>query len=298
MVVTGKKIKSKKKNKVIPKKVKILCKKYHIRLTTKKGSKKIKKSICILLRELKKKTRSTKGTSFGKRQRRRFGDDEKPAEVEKNLSKWAKTKKFAKEHPKKFAAMIVAPIALAGIAVVAGPAILTALSASSAASAGAGGALTAGSTALSAGENALHGAKTAKTLIEKEQQLSAASRAFAAAQSGFTSAVEGTQNALTAVNQGVETLQKVKETVGNIQNVVPTGQTIGELTNVIANTPAFGKRNRSRFGENLKKYPQFGKSKFGHSNYIPAQQVMNFGMTKQRAMKIIRDLYRKNCKNV
>ena len=62
---------------------------------------------------------------------------------------------------------------------------------------------------------------------------------------------------------------------------------------------AFGKRRkRTRFGEIFKNYPQFGKSSFGHSNYTPKQQVMNFGMTPKKAMEIIRKLYRKNCKNV
>jgi len=327
-MVNGKKVKDKKKSKkikIIPKKVKILCKKYHIRLTTKKGSKRIKKNICILLRELKKKikgTRSTKGTNFGKRrirQKRHFGEgEEKSAEVEKKLSRWAKTKKYAKEHPKKFAAMIVAPIAIAGAAVIAGPAILAALAASSAAGtagvvtvAGAGEALAAGTTALTVGEKALHGASTAKTLVEKEQQLSKTAKALSAAQKGLSTAAAGTGEALTKVKEGVEKLQEVKGTVDQIKNAIPPGKNIEEVTadakdvlNQLPNVPtSFGKRNLSRFGENFKKYPQFGKFKFGnsfgHSNYIPKpNQVMNFGMTKQRAIKIIRDLYRKNCKKV
>ena len=65
--------------KTIPKKIKILCKKYHIRLSVKKKSKRVKKSLCVLLRELKKKIKNQKKS----KKRSKFGEGEEPEKKSK-----------------------------------------------------------------------------------------------------------------------------------------------------------------------------------------------------------------------
>ena len=315
-----------KKIKKVSKNIKILCKKYSIRLTIKRGSKRIKKSLCILLRELKKKikgTKSTKRSNFGKRRRRRFGEGEENVAVQgkkANLFKRAGsgiknkaivTGNYAKANPKKFAAMVVGGVALAGLAAVVGPALLaggaaasTTAAAGTTAVVGASEALTAGTTALTLSKKGLQGAQGAHTILEKEKQLSNAAKALSTAQKGLSAAAEGTGKALDAVQEGVNNLEKVKQTLNQVKALVPNDAVqnaqdgLQEIEKQAAQA-AFGKRRkRTRFGEIFKNYPQFGKSSFGHSNYTPKQQVMNFGMTPKKAMEIIRKLYRKNCKNV
>jgi len=305
-----------KKVKKIPKNVKTLCKKYSIRLTIKRGQKRIKKSVCVLLKEIKKKMKGTKGTQFGKRRRRRFGEGEGEGEGEQqplqvqgkkaNLLKRAgkgivnKSKaagRAAKRNPGK---ALVAGLVVVGAATMAaasggllGPEAMV-MAGTAVKSAGSVGAKFSGKVGDMGQKIVEKGAEASKHVsLENINKLN-----DTVAQSKQTLAP-----VLAAAHK--ENKEEIKEAVTEAANVGATqgaaaGAAAGEQ--VAAASTAFGKR-KSRFGDCGcgKVYPQFGKSKFGKSKFgntseLGKQQVMNFGMTKKKAMEIIRKLYRKNCK--
>ena len=289
---------------------------------------------------------------FGKRRRRRrFGEGEESLEVKgekanifKRIGGGIKHKAvavghYAKAHPKKFTAMVLGGVALAGVAAVAIPAMAgagavagTAVVAGETAVVAGGAATTSAATGLSTAttglgmfgklKHALGGAKkagdTAKvvsTLAEQERTLAHTAEALNESKSSLSTALNATKKGLGALSDGVSSLQQVKTTVDTARALVPQGaqkdvqegvRAIGEITEKVPEpgaSTAFGKRRRRRHSRKTrfgncgcgKTYQQFG-NKFGNTSEIGKQQVMNFGMTKKKAIEIIRKVYRKNCK--
>jgi hypothetical protein len=301
-----------KKVKKIPKNVKTLCKKYSIRLTIKRGPKRIKKTLCVLLKEIKKKMKGTKGTHFGKRRRRRFGEGEENGEQplpegEQPLQVQGKKANLFKRAGKGFVNKSKAAGRAAkrnpGKSIVAGLAVVGAatMMAASGGLLGPEAMVMAGTAVKSAGSmGAKFSGKVGKmgqTIVEKGAEAS-------------------TQISFENVNKLNDTVAKSKQTLApvleavhkenneEIKEAVKEAAQVGATQGAAAGAASFGKRRkRTRFGDCGcgKVYPQFGKSKFGKSkfgntNELGKQQVMNFGMTQKKAMEIIRKLYRKNCK--
>jgi len=301
--------KSRSVSKKIPKKIKNMCKKFNIRLTTKKGSKRIKKTMCVLLRELKKKVKGRKN---------KFGEGEKETKKPGRLKRIGGA---IKRNPGK--SLLIGGALIGGIALTAvtfgaaGPAVAAGEGALLTGAAGAAGA----SEAVGAASAALTAANAAKRVGDIAGAAKHAEEAAKLASKG-SSALEHAQTALSSA-------EKASQVIGQIKSVVPIGgeavnQNIGEVqqnhqkaaealqenvntTNTQLNTIQ-QKANELLVNSVIKPsaFPSppsgsFGKrrSYFGHSSTIPAQQVFNFGrgrMTKATAMKILRDLYRKNCK--
>ena len=244
--------------KKIPKKIKALCKKHHVRLTYKKNGKKNKKTICVLLKELKVKVKKSKKSKFGES----LPTD--PVKKENYLKRKAKeTVKWVKANPKKAALGLIvgagtaAAAAFAAPILIAGGGIAGVTSAASAglagfSASGAAGLASAGAALKNVGSMAGKGLNSALNTSKQLQDLQS---------------IPGVSDAATALKNGMISPTELKDAI--------------EVAPVV--TP-FGKR-----------------TKFGNSNYLPSQQVFNFGktktVTKSQAMKILRNVYRKNCKN-
>ena len=106
---------------MITKKIKKLCKRLKIKITIKRGSKRIYKSEKVLLKQIKKKIKKVKRSRRSERTRRaRFGEEETPAEGSYFKRKRAALKKWSAENPKYTKALKYA----AGAAAIAGTAFV------------------------------------------------------------------------------------------------------------------------------------------------------------------------------
>jgi hypothetical protein len=251
------------KNKKIPKNIKTLCKKYSIRLTIKRGPKRIKKSLSVLLKEIKKKMKGTKGTHFGKRRRRRFGEGEQPLpEGEQPLQEGTKKgifKRAATSIKNKAiaagGAMKRNPIktTLAGLAIV-GAVTVTAAS----------GGLLGPEAALMAGKAIKTAAAAGSTISGKLGQMGdkVIKKASQAAEQLSIEKVQEATQIVQDVNEKV--VQPLQNKIAQNDNkaLAEVAQHAEQELAKAAEGTQFGKRRKrkSRFGDCGcdKKYPQFG----------------------------------------
>jgi hypothetical protein len=256
----SKKVKSKKvKSKKIPKKIKVLCKMYNIRLRTKKGKSYKQKTICTLLKELKKKMK--KGNRFG------LKENEEEEVIEKKpgyiKGKIVKGKKWVKENPKKALALAIGAPLIIAAGVAAGPAL-----------ASLGPFAAAGTSMISQGAVA---AEQATLLIQAGNPKAA----LPFLKKAVPLLKKGAETTGKAIEKTVNVIDKVKSASENAHEIINKAQQIKSSvtgpTDDIDIDIAPEQTMESKFGKR-KLYRGKGK------------------MSKSMAMKIIRDIYRKNCK--
>jgi len=304
--IPKKKVTKKKLQKKIPKKIKVLCKRYRIRLSVKRGKKRVNKSLCVLLKQLKKKMKGTK-----RLRKSRFGEED--LSIEGNAATLNERPKKKNIFKRVGGAVRRNPVksSLAALAIVGGAAVMAA----------SGGALGGPAQLLISGA-----LKSASGSVGKlSGQLGKMGDKVAENAKKVVAAAPNPAEALQKVQDTQQIVQTSKNLVGPLiqhgeQQTVDAVQTAAETGEVkdipVAATKeseaeakmvaqldatvepaAFGRRSR------------FGRSRFGHYSVVPyatnggfsSQQVYNFGnrkgkMSKAMAMKIIRNLYRKNCK--
>jgi hypothetical protein len=179
---------------VVPKKIILLCKKYHVRLSVKRKNKRVKKTLCVLLKELKKKV---------KHKKHRFGEGEQvPQEEPVKKSKFKRALGAIKRNPIK--SLVIGGVLIGG-AVAAAPFLLAAAGVGGAATAATAGA-TAAATAAGATATAAAGATAAVT---GAGALTAAAGSAVTAESALLAAAVASKaaDAASKMGQGAKALE-------------------------------------------------------------------------------------------
>ena len=290
-----------------------MCKKFKVHLTFKKKGKKIKKTLCVLLRELKKKIKKSK---FGKS---KFG-----GEVPKK-GIFGRTTGWMKEHKKKTAAIILIPALIAG-AIVAAPLLAggAAVAGGAAAVGGAtatGGAIVAtevgiaGASSVAAGMSATAlaagGATTAAatTLASTGPLLLAGSAGLSTVEHALHSAKSVTDagQKMIHIEHAATELNKTSTTLGKAGKLLSNGaSTLGgalektvQVTNDISAITIAAQQVHGLIPpktiEDAEQNAQAAAAAFGKNNKFG--KIKSRQIKKTQAMNILKKFYRKNCKN-
>jgi len=300
----------------IPLKVKTLCKKYSVRLTRKNGNKRIKKTLCVLLKEIKSKIeKSKKGTKRvnstkrvkGTRRTRRthFGEDSKPTNAQLEVvgekviqseKKKGGFKAWVGKHKilaGTLGALAVVATGGAAAAAIMGPAALAASVSAGAATIAAGAAEMGASAAVSAAASAkkfADMASKAKNAVDKAKYIKLAKEQSDKASAALKKGGEAMSKAAQTVKDttGIHSLEEAKKAKAQLEQVHKVGTEIKEQIapaiqgNVVEGAEiakeATAAAAAAKFGRK--------RTQFGHFSVVPyavgqnkfsSQQVYNFG---------------------